>query len=157
VKNLAAKAGLAATVGLAASASPAIADIRYYSRDNPLTAWQDGQAQAQMYGRFWLENASFLRNNTNQRDPRPGGDSVYEETFYAYYKVCDLGSTEKEWCPSNIDTGPKTSTSDWYFQYDHDQLDPAASDGRMTTHICEDHGVWGKDPCSSDAIGTLHY
>ena len=154
MKNFASKAVLAATVTLAVSASPALADIRYNSQADPLTAWQDGEAQAQMYGRFFIENASFMRNNTNQRDPRPGGDSVYEETFYYYYTSCNGIVTR---CDSGVDTGPKTNSEDWYFQYDHDELDPIAEKGRMLSHICEDHGVWGKDPCSINTIGTFSY
>lgn len=42
-------------------------------------------------------------------------------------------------------------------QYDHDELDPIAEKGRMATHVCEDHGFWGKDPCSVNAFGTFSY
>ena len=158
MKNLAAKVVLAATVGLAVTTSPAMAaDIRYYSASSPLTVWQDGLAQAQMYGVFYVEQASYLRNSTWQRDPRPGGDSVYEETTYYWYEACWSGSPDKGWCAGNVDSGPKSNTSTWYSQYDHDALQPAASDGRMSTHICEDHGIWAKDPCSINAIGTFHY
>ena len=153
MKNFAAKAVLAATVTLAVAASPAMADIRYNSQADPLTAWQDGVAQAQMYGRFFVENATYLRNNTNQRDPRPGGDAVYEETTY-YYKVCD--GLDAHWCESAVDSGPKTDTSDWY-DHDHDPLDSVAEKGRMSTHVCEDHGLWGVDPCSINALGTFSY
>ena len=155
MNNFAAKAVLAATVTLAVAASPAMADIRYNSQYDPLTAWQDGVAQAQMYGRFFVENASYLRNNTNQRDPRAGGDAVYEETTYYYYKACD--GLDVHWCESDVDSGPKTDSSSWYFQYDHDQLDSTADKGRMSTHICEDHGFWGVDPCSINALGTFSY
>jgi hypothetical protein len=155
MNNFAAKAVLAATVTLAVAASPAMADIRYNSQADPLTAWQDGEAQAQMYGRFFVEDATYLRNNTNQRDPRPGGDAVYEETYYYYYTVCD--GLDAHWCDSDVDSGPKTDTSDWYFQYDHDQLNPSAEKGRMITHVCEDHGFWGKDPCSISPVGTFSY
>ena len=155
MNNIAAKGVLAATATLAVAASPAMAGIRYNSAADPLTAWQDGVAQAQMYGQFFIENATYLRNNTNQRDPRPGGDSVFETTTYYYYKVCD--GLEAHWCESDTDQGAKTDTSDWYFQYDHDQLDSVAEKGRMTTHICEDHGFWGVDPCSINALGTFSY
>jgi len=154
MNNFAAKAVLAATVTLAVAASPAMAGIRYNSQADPLTAWQDDVAQAQMYGQFYVENASYLRNNTNQRDPRPGGDAVYEETTYFYYQNC--GGVQ-QWCSHGVDTGPETSSSDWYFQYDHDQLDSLADRGRMSTHVCEDHGFWGADPCSINALGTFSY
>lgn len=157
MKNLASKAVLLAAVALAGSASPSMADIRYYSSSNPMTAWQDGEAQAQMYGRFFVENASYLRNNTNQRDPRPGGDSVYEETYYTYFEICTSTDTAPSWCADSVDTGPKTDSDTWYWQYDHDALHSKADEGRMATHICEDHGMWSKDPCSQDAIGTLSY
>ena len=157
MKNFAPKVVLAAAVALTGTASPAFADVRYYSAADPLIAWQDNVAQAQMYGRFFVEEATYLRNNTNQRDPRPGGDSIYEETHYLWYQICSAAQSSPSWCSGDTDTGPKTDTDTWYFQYDHNQLHSGTNQGGMSTHICEDHGVWAKDPCSASPTATFTY
>src|SRR4051794_10707464 len=72
-----------AVVSLAVAA-PATAS-KYASEDDPLNAWEDGVSQGQMYGRFYKEDLAFLRNNTWTRDPRPGGDPVYEQTNYKWF------------------------------------------------------------------------
>src|ERR671930_432877 len=123
----------AAVIGLtlAATAHPALgfADpYKYYSADNPLQAYDDGVAQAQMHGKFFVEDATYLRNNTNQRDPRPGGDAVFERTQSWYYQP---GSDGYEWVLREVDQGPKTDDDTWYFQYDHSAFVASAQKGRM--------------------------
>lgn len=132
--------GLATAAALAV-AGPAAASA-YYSASSPLKAYQDGVVQAQMYGRFSVEQLTYLRNDTTQRDARPGGDYVFERTEY-WYDNADDGSFVKR----STDQGPKTSSGTWYSQYDHDPFDIEAGRGRMRTHICEDHGIL-PDPCS---------
>jgi len=139
-------AGLAA----AAAAEPALGfsdPYKYYSADSPLVAWDDGVAQAEMHGKFFVEEATYLRNNTNQRDPRPGGDKVFERTQYWFY-VWDTYADKMKWKNTDVDQGPKTDDGSWYFQYDHQEFKRGADKGRMRTQVCEDHGLF-PDPCSS--------
>jgi hypothetical protein len=124
-----------------ACAAPAVASS-YYSASSPLIAYQDGVPQALMYGRFSLENLTYLRNRTNLRDPRPGGDAVFERTEY-YYDYDDGDGFR----PSGRDQSPKTKKNAWSAQYDHDQIPDEAERGKERTQVCEDHGFW-PDPCS---------
>jgi len=146
------KAAVAAGLLVLGTALPATAAYYYYSASSPLTAWQDGVAQAQMYGNFTIANLSYARNNTSQRDPRPGGDAVYEETFYNWYDSTGAFRTD-----IGTDTGPKTDSSSWYSQYDEHPLHGCCESVRMYTNICEDHGVWLKDPCSIRPTKKLSY
>ncbi len=139
----------AAGLVVATAAGPALgfADpYKYYSASNPLTAWDNGVAQAEMHGKFLVENATYLRNNTNQRDPRPGGDKVFERTQYWFY-VWDPYEKAMVWKLHATDQGPKTDDGSWYSQYDHSAFISGADKGRMRTQVCEDHGVF-PDPCS---------
>lgn len=135
----------AASMGLLAVgvAQPAFAftpTTSYFSASSPLNAYDDGVVQAQMYGTFLVQDATYLRNNTNQRDPRPGGDSVFERTQF-YFQV------DGNWSRVATQQSEKTSTSSWYSQYDRLAFVGAADKGRMRTQVCEDHGIWA-DPCS---------
>lgn len=134
---------LIATGLLVMGAAFPVAAKAYYSASSPLTAWQDGVAQAQMYGSFSIANLTYARNNTKQRDPRPGGDYIYEETFYNWY---DASGTFRS--DIGTDTSKKTNTSSWYAQYDQHPLHGCCVTVRMYTNVCEDHGIWRKDPCS---------
>jgi hypothetical protein len=141
----------AASTGLVAlvAAQPAFgfaAPVNYYSAGSTLKAWQDGVVQAEMYGKFSVENASYLRNDTHVRDPRPGGDKVFERTQY-YYWIFSSSAGTKDWVWTGTDQGPKTDSSTWQIQYDHDTFNPEADKGRMRTQVCEDHGI-APDPCS---------
>jgi hypothetical protein len=133
-------------------ASPAAAS-RYYSADDPLEAIEDGTAQAQMYGRFFKEELSYLRNDTNIRDPRPGGDSVYGQTNYSWYYVHAVGPDY--WSGSGQDQSPRTDSGSWYFQYDHEAFPEHASKGRMRAKVCEDQS-WSPDPCSVDVTDIFN-
>lgn len=124
------------------AAAPAMASS-YYSSSNPLNAYQDGVIQAQMYGAFDVENLTYLRNRTNQRDPRPGGDSVFERTKYSY----DHGDGQG-YQTGGTDQSAKTDYYAWYSQTDHDEIDGMAISGRIRTQVCEDHGIY-LDPCSA--------
>jgi hypothetical protein len=125
----------------------------YFSRDSPLNAWEDGVSQAQMYGRFLNEDLTYLRNNTRTRDPRPGGDPVYEETEYQWYH--DHSILPDAWSPwGGTDQGPETSDGDWQKQYDHDAYEDGASLGRVRTKVCE-RQRWSADPCSDQPTETF--
>jgi hypothetical protein len=142
-----------AVVSLAV-ASPATA-AKYYSSDNPLVAWEDGVAQGQMYGRFFKEELSYLRNNTHLRDPRPGGDSVYEQTEYEWFH--DYTFIPDTWLSGTTDKYTLTvDDDDWYSQYDHDPYDSGASLGRITTKVCERQS-WSPDPCSATPTETFNF
>ncbi len=139
------------SVGLIAMAvtQPALAFAppeSYYNASNPLTAFDDGVAQAQMYGLFYVQDSTYLRNNTTQRDPRPGGDSVFERTEFWFYMPHQT-TGEVSWQKVATQQGAKTDSSAWFSQYDRFAIVNRADKGRMRTQVCEDHGVW-KDPCS---------
>lgn len=127
-----------------ASATGFADPYKYYSKADPLTAYDDGVAQAEMHGKFSVEEATYLRNDTHQRDPRPGGDAVFERTQYLWYIHTTDGMA---WVSNGQDQGPKTTSSTWYDQYDHQVINPNGDKGRMRTQVCEDHGIW-PDPCS---------
>jgi hypothetical protein len=140
---------LAASSAIILAAEPALGfsdPYSYYDATSPLKAWDDNVVQAEMYGKFFVEEATYLRNNTNQRDPRPGGDAVFERTQYWFY-VWDAAKETMVWTHFATDQGPKTTSGSWYSQYDHSGFNPAADKGRMRTQVCEDHGIFA-DPCS---------
>jgi hypothetical protein len=128
-----------------AVASPATAS-KYYDEDKPLTAWQDGVGQGQMYGRFFKEELTYLRNSTWTRDPRPGGDPVYEQTDYKWFHERLI--LPDSWLSGVSDQSPETTSGAWYDQYDHDYHDDGASIGRIKTKVCERQD-WSPDPCSA--------
>ncbi|MCZ4498098.1 MAG: hypothetical protein JWQ74_651 [Marmoricola sp.] len=134
-------AAAAMTAVALAVAGPAVASS-YYSASSPLNAYEDSHVQAQMFGSFSLENQAYLRNDTRHRDFKPGGDSAFERTEYRY----DF-SDSQGFVYNTTDQSPKTTSSDWYYQYDHDGIPNDADAGRMLTQVCEDHGIY-KDPCS---------
>jgi hypothetical protein len=138
-------------VGVAAVAAcqPALgfaSPVNYYSASSPLNAYEDGVVQAQMYGRFSVENATYLRNDTTYRDPRPGGDAVFTRTHYLWFFSYG-GEDPASWKDGATDQGPKTTSKTWYSQYDHEVFDRRGEKGRMRTQVCEDHGIFA-DPCS---------
>jgi hypothetical protein len=135
----------AALVALSIAAAAPAAASQYFSADDPLDVWEDGVSQGQMYGRFFKEELTYLRNNTWTRDPRPGGDSVYEQTDYSWYHVHAVGPDL--WFDGGSDQSARTSSSSWYSQYDHEAFQDGASKGRMKTKVCEDQS-WSPDPCS---------
>ena len=132
--------------------TPAVAST-YFSKQSPLNAWEDGVSQGQMYGRFVKEDLTYLRNNTWTRDPRPGGDPVYEQTDYQWYH--DHAIVPDAWFPwGDTDQSPTTTNGDWYAQYDHDPFDDGASLGRIRTKVCERQN-WSFDPCSDRPTETF--
>jgi hypothetical protein len=132
---------VAASLSLAAPATAS----KYFSQENPLNAWEDGVSQGQMYGRFFKEDLTYLRNNTWTRDPRPGGDAVYEQTDYQWYHDHAIGPDY--WSPWSSDQSPTTTDGTWYSQYDHEAYEDGAKDGRIRTKVCERQS-WSPDPCS---------
>jgi hypothetical protein len=136
----------ALVAGVLGVAAPATAS-KYFSEDRPLNAWEDGVSQAQLYGRFFREDLTYLRNNTNTRDPRPGGDPVYEQTNYGWYYVHAVGPDY--WSSGGEDQSPRRDSSEWYSQYDHEAFPEHASKGRIRAKVCEDQN-WSPDPCSDE-------
>ena len=134
------------TVGVAQPAFGFANPLAYYTPSAPLTAYDDGVAQAQMYGLFLVTNATYLHNDTYQRDPRPGGDRVFERTQFNYY-MFSAAHNAKIWIEKSEQQSAKTDTSAWYWQYDRHAFPGSAEKGQMETQVCEDHG-WLPDPCS---------
>lgn len=123
-------APFAVALAIAASAAAPAAAEYYHSGSDPLIAWDDGQAVGGMYGRFFVEQQSYLRNNTYLRDMRADGHPVHETTYYSYYY-------NGQWHPTSSDRSPDYGTSDgWQFQYDHDAVPNQAKRGVMFTHVC---------------------
>jgi hypothetical protein len=142
----------AVTVMSLVPATPALAST-YFSEDAPLNAWEDGVSQGQMYGRFFKEELTYLRNNTWTRDPRPGGDSVYEQTDYQWYH--DHAILPDAWSSwGDSDQSPETTDGEWFSQYDHDAYEDGASFGRIRTKVCE-RQRWSPDPCSDRPTETF--
>jgi hypothetical protein len=136
-----------------AVASPATAS-KYNSEDSPLNAWEDGVSQGQMYGRFFKEELTYLRNNTWTRDPRPGGDPVYEQTNYKWFY--DRTILPDSWVSGEMDQSPETTDGSWYSQYDHDDHRSGTSQGRVTTKVCERQS-WSPDPCSAQPTEVFDF
>jgi hypothetical protein len=125
----------------------------YFSSESPLNAWENGVSQGQMHGRFFKEEVTYLRNSTWTRDPRPGGDPVYEQTDYQWFH--DHSIIPDAWTPwGDSDQSPTTTDGTWYKQYDHDPYDGGASQGRIRTKVCERQS-WSFDPCSDRPTETF--
>lgn len=137
----------AATAFLFLLSSPSAlgASENWYSRSEPLAAWEDGKRQALAYGTAYTKNG-YLKNHTFYRDPRPGGDRVYTETSYSYYKSCN---GVIQWCQEvGKDQSARDSSGDWVDQYDKDDYTRRGADrGRVHYKVCEDQ-AWSPDACS---------
>lgn len=134
---------------VASAAAPAAAEY-YFSRANPLTAYDDGEAVAGMYGRFFVEDGSYLRNNTHVKDLRADDHAVHETTSYSYYY-------DRQWNPAGSDRSPDYGTADgWSFQYDHDAIPGYAKRGAMITHVCMNLTLQ-PDKCSSPQYSDVFF
>lgn len=142
-----------AAAALTLAAGPAsAASYNWYSSSNPLVAWEDGAQQALAYGTSYQKDG-YLKNHTNYRDPRPGGDDVYTETSYAYYKWCN---TAIQWCSEvGKDQSARDDSGKWQSQYDADDYSSRnAERGRIFSKVCEDQNNSG-DPCSRKPYFTF--
>jgi hypothetical protein len=144
-------ASVIVAVGCLAVAAPADAS-KYFSAEDPLNAWENGVSQGQMYGRFFKEDLTYLRNNTWTRDPRPGGDAVYEQTDYQWFHDHAIGPDY--WSPWSSDQSATTDTGTWYSQYDHEAYEDGAKQGRIRTKVCERQS-FSPDPCSDQPTETF--
>lgn len=126
----------------------------YYSSSSPLTAWEDGAAQAQGYGWMNRKDHTWLYNDTRHRDPRPGGDAAFHVTDY------DLevwnGQYGYQWKGFWYeDQSARTTSSSWYAQDDYyDYTSQAPNRGRIRAKVCEDQNN-SPDPCSTRPFQTF--
>lgn len=138
---------LGASLFALVAAPPALAATSYdwYSNTSPLSVSEDGQLRGSAFGTAYQKNA-FLKNHTFYKDRRNNGNSVYTETTYSYYKVCD---GVLKWCGQvGKDQSARTSSADWQDQYDADDYSNRGADrGRVHAKVCEDQS-WSPDPCS---------
>jgi hypothetical protein len=126
----------------------------WYSRSKPLKAMEDGEAQALGYGTSYTKNG-FLKNHTNYRDPRKGGDAVYSETGYSYRVPDADGESWTDRGPS--DQSDRSASGSWVDQYDNDDYasnHTRASKGRIHSKVCEDQ-AWSPDACSRRPFFTF--
>ena len=142
-----------AATALTLAAGPAsAASFNWYSSSDPLIAWEDGARQALAFGTAYQKDG-LLKNHTNYKDPRPGGDDVYTETSYSYYKWC---GTATEWCGEvGKDQSARDDSGYWVDQYDADDYSERNADrGRVFVKVCEDQNN-SFDPCSRKPYYTF--
>lgn len=142
-----------AAAALTLAAGPAsAASYTWYSASSPLTAWENDARQALAFGTSYQKDA-FLKNHTNYKDPRPGGDDVYTETSYAYYKWCNDAI---QWCGEvGKDQSARDDSGYWVDQYDADDYTTRGADrGRVFSKVCEDQSN-SFDPCSRKPYYTF--
>ena len=143
----------ALVVGSAPAAHAASHD--WYSRSNPLKAMEDDVAQALAFGTSYTKDG-YLKNHTNYRDPRPGGDSVYTESDYTY-RIPDRDGGESWSGYAPADQSARSSSGNWVDQYDNDDYSshqPDAEKGRVHSKVCEDQS-WSPDACSRRLFFTF--
>lgn len=143
--------GSAVAVVLAASPASA-ASYNWHSSSDPLIAWENDAKQALAFGTSYQKDG-FLKNHTHYKDPRPGGDDVYTETTYSYYKWCN---TAIQWCSeTGKDQSARDNSGYWVDQYDNDDYSTRnAERGRIFSKVCEDQNNSG-DPCSRKPYFTF--
>ncbi|MCX6401834.1 MAG: hypothetical protein NTX33_18125 [Propionibacteriales bacterium] len=144
-----------ATAALVLVSSPAMAaSENWYSEAKPLIAWDDDPAtrQALAFGTAYTKNG-YLKNHTNYRDPRQGGNKVYTETRYSYHEWC---TTEVAWCGlEGKDQSARDNSGTWVDQYDNDDYsDKVAEEGRVHVKVCEDQPN-SPDACSRQPFYTF--
>lgn len=135
-------------------ASPAHA-ASYYSASNPLTAWEDGKAQALGYGYMSVHNSTYLRNHTYTKDPRAGGDSAFHASDYnVEHHNWDGTVAWSGWYGE--DQSPRTSSGSWIDDYDYQNYtDDDALTGKIRAKVCEDQSN-SFDPCSTRPVQTFN-
>ncbi len=132
--------------------------VTWNSSSNPLTAYESGVAQAQAYGNFY-NTGSYARSSSNQRDPRPGGDSVYVDTqfyFYQYSSTACGSSGGTCYVYYGHEETSRTNTNSWDSQYKQKALPATGQKARGKIHVCEDQSFSG-DPCSDWVLPTFAY
>lgn len=132
--------------------SPAASATSWYSASSPLKVYESGVTQGQAYGKFFIENGSYTRNDSYQYDVRPGGDPVYVRTQwkYTWSLLNDL------WINDDVRSTKRTSTAKWEFSYVHDAIRWDRDATRLISKVCEDQTFSG-DPCSVETGVTINY
>ena len=120
----------------------------WYSQANPLTAVEDGDAQALAYGTAYQKDG-YVKNHTYRKDPRPGGDGVYTQTDYSYLKyegACACITWDGK---SYSDQSSRSDSGLWRDQYDSDDYTSRNHEGKVRLYykVCEDQ-PWSPDACS---------
>lgn len=155
-KHLPLAAGtLGAAIFLASSPAAMAASQDWNSRSSPLTAWDDSVRQALAYGTAYTKDGS-LKNHTNYKDPRPGGDYVYTQTDYDVYWPNFQG--QYHWQGKfGTDQSARDRSGDWVDQYDADYYADinGVEKGRVFYKVCEDQ-AWSPDPCSLNPFITFN-
>lgn len=126
----------------------------WYSKTSPLVASDDGSKRAGAYGASYIENGSYARVSSYQKDYRPGGNSVYVDTDYKYWTLNDV--YELAWVEMASKETARSNTSAWVYHHTHHTLMGEPDRVRTVTHVCEDQRFSG-DPCSVNVIETLGY
>lgn len=129
-------------------AAPAHA-VTWFSASDPLEAIAGGAIQAQGYGDFHNSADFYARNNSWQRDPNPGGDSVYVETdYYFYYSGAYQYDSSRQTARSNSST--------YVLKYTQRALHASGTRARGIINVLEDN-PFGGDPSSPNCIKTFYY
>lgn len=148
----------ASSLGLVAVAQPAMA-VAWGSSSSPLTAYHkshsSGQKQAQAYGNFYNQSGSYARNSSQQKDSKPGGDSVYVETDFQFYYT-GPGQSSPAWNTRSSQQTNRTTSGSWKSDYTRTTLYGSADKARGATHVCEDQNL-APDDCSVFAYTTFAY
>lgn len=143
----------AAVCGFSLWASPAQAGS-YYSQSSPLTAYEDGVAQAEGYGYMSVKNSTWLFNSTYHRDARPGGNAAFHVTDY----TLEIYNSTEGWHWMNWygeDQSGRTTSSSYQHQDDYQQYTMHNADrGRIRAKVCEDQNN-SPDPCSNRTYQTF--
>ncbi len=153
------RSSCAAAVGAAfavATAGPAMA-VTWGSSSSPIVAYQSGVAQAKAYGNYFNENSQYARNDSQQADLKPGGNAVFVNTIYRFYKSspqCGMSSA----CFAEVDriSSPATTSAAWSGGWTRRSLDAASTSTRGETRVCERVNN-RPDPCSAPALPTFSY
>jgi hypothetical protein len=146
-------AGATVTAGLLGNAA-AYADDYWYSQSAPLTASDDGTVRAGAYGHSYVDNGSYARVNSRQKDYRPGGHKVYVDTDYKYWVPNSVNVLA--WVEKASKETTRTDTATWTFAYTRHGLLGEADRVRAVSHVCEDQPLSG-DPCSVNVVKTFSY
>jgi hypothetical protein len=152
-----AAAGVALAVLSCGLADPALG-VTWNSETTPLNAYEDGVAQAQAYGNFHNYESESAHSNSSQRDPRPGGDSVYVETAFWWYSQSYHCSQAQPVCFWNdtMKQTDRTNAATWAARFRARNLRSDADRARGDIKTCEDQ-AWSPDPCSAHKIATFTY
>jgi len=144
----------AATAAVGVLTSTAAYATNWYTSSSPLIAYDDGVKQAGAYGSSYIENGTYARTTSNQKDYRPGGDSVYVDTDYKYWMANSYG--DMAWIEKASKETGRTNSGSWVYKYTRHTLLGNPDRVRMVTHVCEDQSLSG-DPCSANVIHTFSY